>query len=126
MTRIGRNPRQKRGKKKNRSYESSDEEGGMEIPELEEDTSCRRGNYYDDDESLRTLSPDCREAMHSQAQKMKDKKLSVIVSVHEDNLSDFSDHDDDKSQATLQTGRRSSRITDSKRKKKRDKKRKKN
>ena len=36
--------------------------------------------------------------MHSQAQKMKDKKLSVIMSMHEDN--DLSD-DDDKSQATL-------------------------
>ena len=99
----------------------------MEIPELDEDISCRKGSCYDDDQSLRTLSPDAREAMHSQAQKLRDKKLSVIVSVHEDNeLSDFSDHDDDKSQATLQTGRSSSRIKKSKRKEKREKKRKKN
>ena len=71
----------------------------MEIPELDEDMSCtgRRESCFDDDQSLRTISPDAREAMHSQAQKMRDNKLSVIVSVHEDNLSDFSDHEDDKS-----------------------------
>ena len=102
LTRTGRNPRQKGGKKNQRYSESSDEDcSGMEIPELDEDISSRKGRWDDDDQSLRTLSPDTRDLMHSQAQKMKDKKLSVIVSVHEDNLSDFSDHDDDKSQATL-------------------------
>ena len=95
----------------------------MEIPELDEDISCRKGSCYDDDQSLRTISPDTREAMHSQAQKMKDKKLSVIMSMQEDN--DYSD-DDDKTQATLQTGRHSSKIKKSKRKEKREKKRKKN
>ena len=95
----------------------------MEIPELDEDISCRKGSCYDDDQSLRTISPDTREAMHSQAQKLKDKKLSVIMSMHEDN--DYSD-EDDKSQSTLQNGRHSSKIKKSKRKEKREKKRKKN
>ena len=63
LTRTGRNPRQKKRKKNYRSCESSDEEGGgMEIPELDDDDKSRKGGCFDD-ESLRTMSPDAREAM---------------------------------------------------------------
>ena len=55
----------------------------MEIPELDDDDKSRKGGCFDD-ESLRTMSPDAREAMVTQSQKIKDHKLSVIVSMHED------------------------------------------